>query len=83
MPVREVTKINCNNCHQKNPFALLPLRTRAFIQDRAGLTFGRYEGFAARRAPSHRVHLGDAEVPPEVLTGVVVEALVPQESLEP
>lgn len=47
------------------------------------LTFWRYEGFAAWRAPSHRVHLRDAEVTPEVFTAVIVKAFIPQESLEP
>lgn len=46
------------------------------------LTFGRYEGFAAGSAPSHRVHLWDAEITPEVFTGVTIKAFIPQESLE-
>lgn len=46
------------------------------------LTFGRYEGFAAGSAPSHRVHLWDAEVAPEVFAVVAVEAFIPQQSLE-
>lgn len=47
------------------------------------LTFRRYEGFAVRGAPSHLVYLRNTEITPEVLTAVVIKALVPQESLEP
>lgn len=47
------------------------------------LTFWRYKGFAARSAPSHRVHFRDAEITPEVFTAVVVKAFIPQESFEP
>lgn len=46
-------------------------------------TFWRYEGFSTWRTPSYWVHLGDAEITPEVLTGVIVKTLIPQESLEP
>lgn len=54
---------------------------RALILE-AWLTFGRYKGFAAGSAPSHRVHLWDAEITPEVFAGVTVKAFIPQQSLE-
>lgn len=90
MAVREIIKttaiISTNHTKmQKRPQRLICCWIPTVKDKWAGikLTFWRYEGLAARSAPSHWVHFRDTEITPEVFAGVVVKALIPQESLEP
>lgn len=74
MPAGQIRTTN----QQPLPAAL----PRSSNVERRLLTFGRYKGFAAGGAPSHRVHLRDAEVAPEVFAVVTIKAFIPQQSLE-
>lgn len=81
MPVREITEITATittTYPRKEAFKRKIVKTFG-----TRLTFWRYEGFAIRSTPSHLMYLRDTEVTPEVLTAVVIKALIPQESLEP